>query len=97
QDIHWSMGAIGYFPTYLLGSLHACQMWEVINRDLPNLDDDMARGDFAPLIAWLREHVHSLGRQYRAGDLIERISGKPLSADPFMRHLEAKVGPLYGI
>jgi len=97
QDIHWSMGAIGYFPTYLLGSLHATQMWEVIGRDLPSLDDSMATGDFTPLIAWLKEHVHALGRQYRAADLIERISGKPLSADPFMSHLEAKVGPLYGL
>jgi carboxypeptidase Taq len=97
QDIHWSMGALGYFPTYLLGSLHACQMWEVIHRDLPDLDESMAKGDFTPLIAWLKEHVHSLGRQHRAGDLIERISGKPLSADPFMAHLEAKVGPLYGL
>jgi len=97
QDIHWSMGAMGYFPTYLLGSLHAAQMWEVVRRDLPDLDDSMARGEFAPLTAWLKEHVHGLGRRHRAGELIERISGQPLGAEPFMTYLEAKIRPLYGL
>lgn len=88
---------MGYFPTYLLGSLHAAQMWKVLRRDLPDLDESMARGDFAPLTAWLKEHVHALGRRYRAGELIERISGEPLSAEPFMTYLEAKIRPLYGL
>ena len=97
QDIHWSMGTIGYFPTYLLGSLHAAQMWEVILRDIPGIEAQFERGDFAPLAAWLGEHVHAHGRRFRAGALIERISGKPLSAEPFMAYLEAKLAPLYAL
>jgi carboxypeptidase Taq len=97
QDVHWSMGIMGYFPTYVLGTLNAAQMWDVLCKDVPGVDGQIEKGDFAPLTAWLRENVHSLGRRYRPGELIERISGRPLSAEPFLNYLQAKVGPLYGI
>ena len=97
QDVHWSFGLIGYFPTYTLGNLYAAQFWEKINADLPGLKAGMARGEFAPLLGWLRDKIHVHGKRYRAGELCERITGKPLSPDPLMRHLEGKLKPLYGL
>lgn len=97
QDVHWSFGLIGYFPTYTLGNLHAAQMWEKIKTDLPSLETDMARGEFSPLLCWLRTNVHAHGKRWRADELCTRITGKPLSADPLMRHLESKLRPIYGV
>ncbi|HEX2187694.1 MAG TPA: carboxypeptidase M32, partial [Longimicrobiaceae bacterium] len=97
QDIHWSMGAIGYFPTYTLGNLYAAQLWETIRAQLPDLDAQIARGDFSALLGWLRENVHRHGRRFHAPELCERITGRPLSPEPLMRYLEGKLKPLYGI
>jgi len=97
QDVHWSFGVFGYFPTYCLGNLYASQLWEQAQRDLGDLPGSIERGDFEPLKKWLNENVHAHGRRYRAGDLCERVTGSPLSADPMMRHLEGKIRPLYGV
>ncbi|MDQ7012303.1 MAG: carboxypeptidase M32 [Planctomycetota bacterium] len=97
QDVHWSFGLIGYFPTYTLGNLYAAQFWEKINADIPDLAAQMSRGEFAALLGWLRENIHRHGQRYRAGELCERITGSPLSADPLMRHLEGKLRPVYGM
>jgi carboxypeptidase Taq len=97
QDVHWSFGLIGYFPTYSLGNLYAAQLWETINEAIPDLDAQMARGEFGALLAWLRENIHRHGRRYTASELCERATGKPLSADPLMRHLERRVKPAYGL
>jgi carboxypeptidase Taq len=97
QDIHWSMGAIGYFPTYTLGNLYAAQFWATIRRDLPELDDQLRRGEFAPLTGWLRENIHAHGRRYTAPELCERITGRPLEHQPLLDYLEAKLRPIYGI
>ncbi len=97
QDVHWSFGAIGYFPTYTLGNLYAAQLWETINAQIPDLGKRIARGDFAALKAWLNTNIHVHGRRYRAAELCQMLTGKPLSADPLMRHLEGKLRPIYGI
>ena len=97
QDVHWSFGAIGYFPTYCLGNLYAAQLWETINEQIPDLNDQIACGEFAPLRTWLNQNIHAQGRRYRAGELCERLTGKPLSADPLLRHLEGKLKPIYGL
>ena len=97
QDVHWSFGLIGYFPTYTLGNLYAAQFWEKINKDIKGLDGRIAKGDFASLKKWLNKNIHSHGKRYRAGELCEKITGKPLSADPLMRHLEGKLRPIYGL
>lgn len=97
QDVHWSFGLMGYFPTYTLGNLYAAQFWEKINTDIPDLDARHARGDFAPLKHWLNTHIHTHGKRYRAGDLCRRLTGQPLSADPLLRHLEGKLKPIYGV
>jgi carboxypeptidase Taq len=95
QDVHWSFGLIGYFPTYTLGNLYCAQLWETINKKIPSLGEQMSRGDFGTLKAWLNQNIHAHGRRYRAGELCEMLTGKPLSADPLMRHLEGKLRPLF--
>ena len=97
QDVHWSFGLIGYFPTYTLGNLYAAQFWETIRGQIGDLDRQIARGEFGALKNWLNTNIHAHGRRYRAGDLCKMLTGKPLSADPFMRYLEGKLRPVYGI
>ena len=97
QDIHWSFGGIGYFPTYTLGNLYAAQFMEAARRDLGDLDADFRRGEFGRLKGWLNEKIHRHGQRYRAGVLCERVTGKALGHGPLMRYLRGKYGELYGI
>lgn len=97
QDVHWSMGALGYFPTYTLGNLYAAQFWGEIRRQVPALADAVARGDFQDLLSWLRREIHRHGRRFTAPELCREVTGEALSAAPFMSYLEEKVRPLYGI
>ncbi len=97
QDIHWSMAAMGYFPTYTLGNLYCAQFFEKALEDMPDLHEQFARGEFDSLKKWLNVNIHQHGRRYRAADLCQHVTGKPLTADPLMRHLEGKLKPLYGI
>jgi carboxypeptidase Taq len=97
QDIHWSGGALGYFPTYTLGNLYAAQFFERANRDLPGLDGRIAAGDFAPLLGWLREKIHRHGKRFTARRLVREVTGADLSAGPLMKHLRSKASELYGV
>ena len=97
QDIHWSMGIFGYFPTYALGNLYAAQFFAAARRALPELDDQFRRGEFAPLLDWLRTNIHQHGKRFRAPELVERVTGATLTHTPFMDYLRNKYGPLYGI
>jgi carboxypeptidase Taq len=97
QDVHWSAGLIGYFPTYSLGNLFASQFFEAADRDLGGLAAPFARGDFAALLDWLRTKIHRAGRCYTAADLVERVTGKPLSHEPLLAHLRGKFSALYDI
>lgn len=95
QDIHWSAGLIGYFPTYALGNLYGAQLFDAAETALGDLPAAFARGEFGPLKQWLNENVHRPGRRYTPTDLVERVSGKPLSHEPLMRRLHAKFDALY--
>ncbi len=97
QDIHWSAGLIGYFPTYALGNIYAAQLFARAKADLGDLERLLARGQFRPLLEWLREKVHRHGQRYMPRELIERAAGSPLSARPLVEHLRATLGPLYGL
>ncbi len=97
QDTHWSGGAFGYFPTYTLGTIYSAMLWERLRRDLPDVDGQIAAGEFAPLLGWLREHIHHPGSLYEGPELIERVTGGGLDHRPLMRYLWAKFGPLYGL
>lgn len=96
QDIHWSGGAIGYFPTYTLGNLYAAQFFEQARKDLGDLDAEFAQGNFAPLLGWLREKIHRQGKRYTPRQLAVRVTGSDLSAEPLLRHLRKKA-EIYGV
>lgn len=97
QDVHWSFGLIGYFPTYTLGNLYAAQFWETILKEIPDLKSQIAKGEFGTLREWLRTKIHQHGKHYRADELCKNITGKTLSADPLLRYLEGKVKDVYGV
>ena len=97
QDVHWSHGNFGYFPTYSLGSVLAAQLFDAAQAALPDLEATIAAGDLDPLATWLEGEIHSHGRRYRTGELIERATGEPLTATPFIDYVDRKYGELYGI
>ena len=94
QDVHWSEGLFGYFPSYLLGHLISAQLSEAMTAAIGAPEDHVARGDLSSMLAWLREHVHPIGRALNAEQLVEQVSGRPLSAEPFLAYLEAKLSRL---
>jgi carboxypeptidase Taq len=96
QDVHWSHGSFGYFPTYTLGNLYSAQFFAAANKDLGGLETGFEKGDFKPLKNWLTEKIHSQGQRYRAGDLCKVATGQPLSSQPFLDYLGKKFGALYG-
>jgi carboxypeptidase Taq len=89
QDVHWSGGSIGYFSTYLIGTVASVQIWEAARRDLPELEQQVGRAEFAPLRDWLGEHVHALGRKFSPQETLRRATGSPLSARPYLDYLRA--------
>jgi carboxypeptidase Taq len=97
QDIHWSIGAFGYFATYALGNLISAQLWDAYLRANPNRDADVRRGTFAPLLEWLRAHIHQHGRKYQAQELVERATGSRIDPAPYLEYLEQKFRPVYEI
>ena len=97
QDVHWSWGYFGNFPTYALGNLVASQLWEKLERDIPDLDQQMARGSLDGLLAWLRQNIHRHGNKLFTTELLQRITGAGLSAGPYLRYLNGKFGQIYGL
>jgi carboxypeptidase Taq len=97
QDVHWSGGMIGYFSTYSLGNLISVQLWECINADIPDLANQIRKGEFAALLSWLREKIHRHGAKYEPQELIQRITGSKIDPAPYIRYLETKYGEIYGI
>jgi carboxypeptidase Taq len=97
QDVHWSFGLFGYFPTYTLGNLGAAQLFGAANRELGGLDSAFVRGEFKPLLDWLREKVHRHGMRYRPNELIQKATGSALTSEAFMRTLQEKFGRLYNV
>lgn len=96
QDVHWSAGLFGYFPTYTLGAMSAVQIFDTAKKDLPNLESDISEGNFAPLKAWLNEKVHSLGSLYpTADDLLVAVTGEPLDPSIFLDYLKTKYSKIY--
>ncbi|MEM9666273.1 MAG: carboxypeptidase M32 [Bacteroidota bacterium] len=97
QDVHWALGAVGYFPTYALGNLMSAQLFTQIRRDQPSLDADLAAGRFAPLLTWLQTHVHRPGRTQSALEIMERLTGGGLSAEPWLAYVRSKYEALYAL
>ncbi len=97
QDVHWSHGYIGYFPTYALGNLISVQLWETIHQDIPNLEDQIRKGEFGELLSWLREKIHHHGSKFEAPELVQRITGQSINPQPYVRYLRQKYGEIYGL
>lgn len=97
QDIHWSHSLIGYFSTYALGNLISAQLWEKINKDIRNLDDQIRKGNFGNLLDWLRKNIHRHGHKYDPQELVERVTGSRISPEPYVRYLTRKYGEIYGL
>lgn len=97
QDVHWGAGLIGYFPTYTLGNLYAAQFFDQARKDIGDLDAHFAKGDFAPLLTWLRKNIHSVGQRYTAPELIKTVTGKDLDASHLLNHLKKRAAEVYGV
>lgn len=96
QDVHWSGGSMGYFPTYSLGNVISLQIWEKVRDAIPDLDDQFEQGEFGALRDWLRDNVHRYGRKFTPQETLERATGSSLEAGPYLRYLKDKVGELSG-
>ena len=92
QDIHWSMGAFGYFPTYTLGNIYAAQLFDQFEKEYPNWALEVEQGRLKFIRDWLKDKVHRHGMQYRAHDLIQHATGKAVSERPYLSYLEQKYG-----
>ncbi len=89
QDVHWSFGLLGYFPTYSLGNINAAQLFHKAQQD-PAVADALPKGETAPLLAWLRTHVHRQGSRLTPGDLIETATGEPPQPQYLIQHLRSR-------
>ena len=92
QDVHWSAGSIGYFSTYLLGTVMSVQIWEKVREDVPDLEDQVERGEFGALRDWLGENVHRHGRKFSPQETLKKATGQTLDAKPYLAYLRAKYG-----
>ena len=90
QDVHWSSGLFGYFPTYQLGNVMSVQIWEAAKAALPGVEDRFEQGDFSELGTWLRENLYALGRKLTPKETLERVVGGPLDPEPYLGYLRAK-------
>ncbi len=97
QDIHWSHGSFGYFPTYTLGSLYAAQFFAQAQKEVEGLEADIASGQYQRLLTWLRKNIHAHGRRYDPADLCKKVTGETLNADYFMRYAAPKFKEVYGL
>jgi len=97
QDVHWSGGSIGYFPTYTLGNLIAAQLWSKIKSEIPEIREQIRKGQFAPLLEWLRRNVHAHANIYFPKELIRKITGEGISTKPLLSYLHEKFDSIYGL
>ena len=95
QDVHWSGGMLGYFPTYALGNLVSVQLWEKINQDIPDLEDQIEHGKFEALLGWLRKNIHQHGAKFEPQVLVKKVTGSTITPEPYMRYLTKKYSEIY--
>jgi carboxypeptidase Taq len=97
QDIHWSSGYVGYFSTYALGNLISAQLWERVNQEIPDVCEQICRGDFIALTEWMKEKVHRHGAKFEPQELVERVTGSNIDPAPYLRYLNTKYRDIYGL
>ncbi|MEP7286740.1 MAG: carboxypeptidase M32 [Chloroflexota bacterium] len=97
QDVHWSMGLLGYFPTYSMGTILSAQLFDKAVAQYPTIPAEIEQGKFDTLLSWLRENIHKHGRKYEPKELVQRATGEALQARSYMKYLKTKYGEIYGI
>jgi carboxypeptidase Taq len=97
QDVHWSHGMFGYFPTYTLGSFYAAQLFHQVNKEITDVQGKIESGDFTEILQWLREKIHKYGRYYTSEQLCEQVTGSGLDPSKFIHYASEKYGIVYGI
>jgi carboxypeptidase Taq len=97
QDVHWSGASFGYFPTYALGTILSAQLFDKAQQDNPAISTDLARGEYASLLAWLRDKVHRPGGRWLPAELVERVCGEPAQSRSYLTYLNTKFRDVYGI
>jgi len=97
QDVHWSMGSIGYFPTYSMGNLLSYQIWNKLATDIPDADIQMSNGNFGNILKWLQAKIYSQGKLYTPKELVKKVTGKDISADDYLKGITAKYKEIYGL
>jgi carboxypeptidase Taq len=95
QDVHWSGGMIGYFSTYALGNLISVQLWEQLQKDIPELEDQILKGEFSDLLEWLISNIHQHGKKYEPQELVQRVTGAKIDPTPYMQYLKSKYSDIY--
>ena len=95
QDVHWSSGLFGYFPTYLLGTIYATQFYDRAKQEIPDLENNIAAGSLDPLREWLQSNIHRRGKIYSATELVKKVTGETLQANQFLEYLSTKYRSLY--
>jgi len=97
QDVHWSGGMIGYFPTYALGNLASVQLWDKLVEENPNVYDEIAQGKFETVLGWMREHVHQYGSKYEPQEIMLKATGSKITPEPYIAYLKKKYGEIYDL
>jgi carboxypeptidase Taq len=97
QDVHWSGGAFGYFPSYTLGAMYACQFFNTLKNDLPEVEQHIQNGNFAPIKSWLNEKIHVQGSLFSPSELVRRVTGEPLNPERFVNYLKNKYNAIYNL
>jgi len=95
QDVHWSRGSIGYFPTYAMGNLIGGQIWAVLTKEISDVDGKMARGEFREILGWLQDRIYSQGQRYPAKELVRRVTGREMEAGDWLDYAQAKYRAIY--
>jgi len=97
QDMHWSVGLMGYFATYTIGNLISVQIWETFRAAEPGADDQCRSGDFSKLRSWLKREIHEHGRRYTPQQLVQRVTGADINPSSYLDYLERKYRDIYGL
>lgn len=97
QDIHWSGGMVGYFPTYALGNLASVQLWDKMLEEHPDIPDEIAKGQFDTILGWMREHVHQYGSKFEPQEIMQKATGSKITPEPYMAYLKTKYGEIYDL
>ena len=97
QDVHWSGGSFGYFPSYTLGAMYACQFFNALEKELPDIRKSVEEGNLDPARLWLNKNIHQKGRLYTPDELVRRVTGEPLNPDHFIKYLKYKYGGIYNL